>query len=219
MFEYFVNEEFKSKIIEETNRYAAQNNDSFTLSMSDLNTFNVILMFTGYHSLPRTRLFWEKEDDVAVPMVYNAMSRKNFEDIRRWLHFADNNNLNLNDKFAKVRMLYDLCNKNLQQFGFFHSYYSIDEQMVPYAGENSSKQTIRMKSIRFGYKNFLLCSDNGYPYFVDPYCGKKYRAGNEVKNLCARAVIDCVTEIEDWSDKEVYFDNWFSSHYLLKVLR
>ena len=142
--------------------------------MNDLNTFNAILMFTGYHSLPRTRLFWEKGDDVAGPMVYNAMSRKNFEDIKRWLHFADNNNLNLNDKFAKVRMLYDLCNKNLQQFGFFHSYYSIDEQMVPYTGKNSSKQTIRMKSIRFGYKNFLICSDDGYPYFVDPYCGKKY---------------------------------------------
>ena len=83
-------------------------------------------------------------------MVYEAMSTKDFEEIKRYIHFADNDNLDNNDKFAKVRKLYDITNKTLQQFGFFHTYYSIDEQMVPYTGKNSSKQTIRTKSIRFG---------------------------------------------------------------------
>ena len=83
-------------------------------------------------------------------MVQEAMSRKVFEGIKRHIHFADNNNLDTN-----------AC-------------YSLDEQMVPYTGKNSSKQTIRTKSIRFGYKNFVLCSDDGYPYFLDPYCEKKY---------------------------------------------
>ena len=40
----------------------------------------------------------------------------------------------------------------------------------------------------------------------------------ESKNLSARSVLDCVTEIDDWSDKEVYFDNWFSPHSLIKIL-
>ena len=147
------------------------------------------------------------------------MSRKDFEEIKRYIHFADNDNLDNNYKFAKVRKLYDITNKTLQQFGFFHTYYSIDEQMVPYAGKNSSKQTIRTKSIRFGYKNFVLSSDDGYPYFLDSYCGAKHGGGKVSKNLCARSVLDCVTEIGNWTDKEVYFDNWFSSFSLSKVLK
>ena len=102
-------------------------------------------------------------------MVYEAMSREDFKEIKRYIHFADNDNLDNNGKFAKVRKLYDIRNKTLQQFGFFHTYYSNDEQMVPYTDKNSSKQTIRTKSIRFGYKNFVLSSDDGYPYFLDPY--------------------------------------------------
>ena len=68
-------------------------------------------------------------------MVYEAMSRKDFEEIKRYIHFADNDNLDNNDKFAKVRKLYDIANKTLQQFSFFHTYYSIDEQMVPYTAK------------------------------------------------------------------------------------
>ena len=219
IFEEYVNAELKKKILVEKNRYAAQKNTNFVLSMADLNTLNAILILTDYHSLPRTRLFWEKDEDVGVAMVYEAMSRKDFEEIKRYIHFADNGNLDNNDKFAKVRKLYDIRNKTLQQFGFFHTYYSIDEQMVPYTGKNSCKQTIRTKIIRFGYKNFVVSSDDGYPYLLDPYCGAKYGGGKVSKNLCARSVLDCVTEIGDWTNKEVYFDNWFSSFSLLKVLK
>ena len=38
------------------------------------------------------------------------------------------------------------------------------------------------------------------------------------KNLAICSVLDCVTEITDWSNKKVYFNNWFSSFLLIKVL-
>ena len=176
-------------------------------------------MLTGYHSLPRTRMFWEKEDDIGLSIVYEFISRKEFEDVKRFIHFADNNSLDTKDKFDKVRQLYDIINKNLKQFGFSHSHYSIDEQMVPYTGKNSSKQTIRTKIICFGWKNFVICSDDGYPYFIDPYCGAKYNGGKASKNLTFRSLIDCVMEIDTWDDKDVYFDNWFTSSSLVSVLK
>ena len=40
---------------------------------------------------------------------------------------------------------------------------------------------------------------------------KKYVGGKESNNFSARSVLDSVTEIDDWSDKEAYFDNWFPS--------
>lgn len=64
-----------------------------------------------------------------------------------------------------------------------------------------------------------MCSDDSCPYFVDPYCGKKYGGGKESKNLSAHSVLDCVTEIDDWSNKDVFFNNWFSSLSLISILK
>ena len=62
IFEYFVNQQLKEMILEEANRYASQNNNTlFQLIMSDLNTFNSILILTGYHSLHKMRMFWDKK--------------------------------------------------------------------------------------------------------------------------------------------------------------
>ena len=48
--------------------------------------------------------------------------------------------LDLKDKFSKARKIYDLMNKNFQQFGIFHTHYSIDDQMVSYINKYSNKQ-------------------------------------------------------------------------------
>ena len=82
--------------------------------------------------------------------------------------------------------------------------------MVPYTGKNSSKQTIRTKSIRFGYKNFVLSSDDGYPYFLDSYCGAKYGGGKVSKNLCALSVLDSDlphTTVKHWNPSEKFYIN------------
>ena len=51
--------------------------------------------------------------------MYEAMSRKKFENLKSFTHFADNNVLDKSEKFTKVRSLYDVMNKNLKQFFFF----------------------------------------------------------------------------------------------------
>ena len=116
IFEQYVNAEIKAMIVEETNRSAAQKNSKALFTTADLETFNAALMLTGYHSLPRTRMFWEKEDDIGLSIAYESISRREFEELKRFIHFADNYSPNTNDKFAKVRQLYDITNKNLKQF-------------------------------------------------------------------------------------------------------
>ena len=41
--------------------------------------------------------------------------------------------------------------------------------MVPYFGRHSAKMFICGKSIRFGYKNWVLASSDGYPYNFETY--------------------------------------------------
>lgn len=59
-------------------------------------------------------MFWEKEDDIGLSIVFEAMSWNVFEDLKVFIYFADNNALDMTDKFAKVRSLYDIMNKNLK---------------------------------------------------------------------------------------------------------
>ena len=77
-------------IVEETNRYAAQKNSKSLFTTADLETFNAVLMLIGYHGLPRSRTFWEKEDDIGLCIVYKYISRREFEESKRFIHFADN---------------------------------------------------------------------------------------------------------------------------------
>ena len=47
-------------------------------------------------------------------MVYEAMSRKKFENFHLFFIYSSHNNvLDMNYKFAKIRSLYDIMNKNL----------------------------------------------------------------------------------------------------------
>ena len=62
-------------IVEETSRYAAQKNSNAFFTTEDLETFNAVLMLTGYHSIPRTSMFWEKEDYIGLSFVYESISR------------------------------------------------------------------------------------------------------------------------------------------------
>ena len=113
--------------------------NKFYFYSKDLETFIAVLIaLTGYHSLPRTRMFWEKEEAIGLSIVYASV--KEFEDIKRYINFADNNQLDTKDKFAMAKKPYNIMNKNQQQFNLFHFYYSVDEIMVPYTGKNSSKQ-------------------------------------------------------------------------------
>ena len=117
-----------------------------------------------------------------------------------------------------MRPLYDLCNKSLKQFGYWHKDYSIDEQkMIPYFGMHSAKQTMRNKATRFGYKNFVLTSSNGYPYHITPYGGAKGIAGTSGKDLTSRVVIDFALETKCFKTN-LAFDNWYASTKLLSLL-
>lgn len=72
-----------------------------------------------YSNIYRVPLFTKKQD------VLRKRSCANFEMIKRYINFGDNNHLNTTNKFANVGIFYDVANKILQQFGFFHSFYSI----------------------------------------------------------------------------------------------
>ena len=217
LFRLFVNNEICEMIRCETERYAAQKNQPMNISAQEIEMFLAIVILTGYNSRPRQRLYWSKDDDVTCSVVSRSMARKQFEDIKRYLHFVDNNHLQIGEKLAKIRPLQDKENRSLQQFGVFSKDLSIDEQMVPYFGRHSSKMFIRGKPIRFGYKNWVLASSCGYPYKFETYTGAS-KSKDSSKPLGPQVVCSLLSVVKNPTCHRICFDNFFTSYFLLRYL-
>ena len=194
--EYF-DAEYQNYLIEETLRYASKiNNDlNFVFNSNMLKTFTGVLHFSGYRTLPRLGMYWSTAPGNDIAIVKNAISRNDFIKIKQHFHLADNNNLDPEDKNAKVRLLFDVPNRKLKKFGIYHTHFSIDERMTPYTGQHSSKQTIRTKSIRFGFKSFVLTSWDGYPVHLAPYSGARGIGRESGDNLTLCTVLDVFLEL------------------------
>ena len=209
------------EIAPQTNLYTTRdrNRRNFSVAPGDLARFFGVLLLSGYHRLPQKTDYWPNQPDLGVPIVSDAMSRNSFQAIKSVIYFADNQNLPCGNKVAKVEPLYASLNEQLVQYGVFDNLLSIDESMVPYYGRHSVKMYILGKPIRFGFKIWSLCGSNGYPYHLKIYQGKE--KGRSQSPLGTRVVNSMVNIVERHSEvhrHDLYFDNFCTSHQLLKEL-
>lgn len=145
------------------------------------------------------------------------MSRNRFQEIKTYLHLADNLDIEKGNIVAKVQPLYNMVNEKLKQFGIFHEHLSIDESMVPYRGRHGCKMYIKAKPIRFGFKLWSLCSSNGYPYHMNIYTGKSADSTEPLGSKVVNGFIDIVRQNSDVT-KHYFFDNFFTSYDLILKL-
>ena len=114
-------------------------------------------------------MYWENLEDTHHSLIANANRRDRFEAIFTNLHFSDNNHLDKQDKFAKVRPLTDYLGKVFLQYAPLEEFYSVDESMCEYFGKHGCKQFIQGKPIRFGFKNWCGTTTLGYLVSFDFY--------------------------------------------------
>ena len=94
--------------------------------------------------------------------MYSAIRRNRFDKMIQFIHFADNSNLDLSDKYSKVRPLIRILSSRFLSHFQPEQHLSHDEAMIEYFGRHGCKQCIRNKPIRFGYKAWCLNTDSGY---------------------------------------------------------
>ena len=170
----FFDSEVYDLILAETIRYAHQLGDKkFKLEIGDLKTFIGILIVSSYCKVSRKRMYWQVNSDSHNEAIANAMARDTFHAIERYLHFCNNEHIDHQDKFFKIRSIVNLLNKKfLTNTCFNERCFDVDESMVPYFGHHPTKQSIRNKPVRFGFKIFCLNQPSGYLVNCDPYQGK-----------------------------------------------
>ena len=147
-------------------------------------------------------------------------NRNRYLEIKRNLYFNDNSTLGIGEhaRSFKIAPLMEKMNEKFLIYEIFSKHLSIDKQMVQYYDCHFIKQFIRGKPIRFGYKSWAMCcSDKGYCFNFDLYEGKK-ATESPILGLGASVVLNMIAKVNVSSDHTFYFDNFFMSFDLMKVL-
>ncbi|CAK1594386.1 unnamed protein product [Parnassius mnemosyne] len=220
--DFFSNDIFEL-IVEQTNLYSVQTDSrSINITNDDVKDFIAITLIMGVVKMPSYRDYWSRF--LRYPAVADIMPLKKYEKIRKYLHFADNSNIN-DDRYYKVRPIIEKIRLNCLKMKE-EQRYSVDEMMVPYKGTRagSRRQYLPKKPKNWGMKLFVRAGVSGLVYDFIPYGGEdtfrnhSFTEYEESLGLGAKVVLALCKTIED-KPAVVYFDNFFTSLELIHHLR
>lgn len=216
-FKCFFTDKLVNHIVLQSNLYAGQKGEhNMNITYEEIHTVLGILLISGYHRLPSKRMYWQEDPDCKVSIVSEAMRRRRFEDILRYIHLNDNTYIGT-DSFYKVRPLFDHLNDAFKQ-NLCGGSLSVDESIIPYYGRHHAKQFIRGKPIRFGFKLWVIAKPNGYIMHAEPYCGSNTKLPDTGLGQGGDVVIGLVDYCSVPQGTKLYFDNLFTSVPLLEEL-
>lgn len=166
-------------------------------------------------------MYWENSPDTKNELISSAITRDRFDFIFRHLHVNDN--LDLQDKYTKVRPLVTLLNKKFLEFSPLEEHYSVDEAMIPYYGRHGYKQHIKGKPIRYGFKAWVGATRLGYVLWMEPYQGATTMCNPIYKELGLGASVvltfcDVLISRDFDLPYHVVFDNFFTGTPLLEEI-
>ena len=194
----------------------------FSFAKEELICVIGILIASGVVAYPRRRLNWSRKDILRNVEISNSISINRFERIFSNLHFFSGEP-DPNDKYFKIKMVFDHVNKSFLSNAPNSNYYAVDECIIPYYGRHNCKQYIRGKPIRFGFKCWAVASPIGYIYQIVPYPQQIEKplsgtdlgsSGNVVYNLMS-------VVREEFPDEDIHVstDNYFTSVPLFSSLK
>lgn len=217
IFETFLDYDIINYLVDETRRYALfLNCPDPHISHDEIRCFISILYLSGYNKLPSKKSFWDSMDDMKNEAVCNAMRRDRFLQICRFIHCADNTQIDAKDKAWKIRPLMNMIKNKCLENVVPQKHLAYDESMVKYFGKHGCKQFIRGKPIRFGYKMWCVNTNDGYLVNFELYQGKDPRENEKYNSVFGKAVSPLILMLEDLPESKknlpysLYMDNLFT---------
>ncbi|KAI4455177.1 transposase is4 [Holotrichia oblita] len=226
LVEKFLADEIMSLLVEQTSRYALFKNFSDPkVSKNEMKCFIVILIISGYVSLPGKRYYWKSQGDMRNSTISEAMRRNRFFEIMKCLHCADNSNSDPNDRMWKLRPYMEKLKLKFLQHYVPEKEMNYDESMIKYYGKHSCKQFIRGKPIRFGYKMWCMNTVSGYFVNCEIYQGKSSKRFIPYEEQFGKAAAPLLSMLDELPGQKrnlpyfLYFDNLLTSINLLENLK
>ncbi|XP_069127706.1 piggyBac transposable element-derived protein 4-like [Argopecten irradians] len=217
---------FFSTMMEETNRYAAQRQEThpdpdwYDTTIPEMMAFIGMQIMMGVVQVPNLGIYWSSNPFLGNAGFQRVMSRNRFQDLQRYFHLSDNTTQPPRgdpryDRLNKVRPVIDMARANFRERYQPGQHQSVDEGMVKYKGQYFAKQYMPAKPVKRGFKIWMRCESSGYCGDFRPYLGKhdQFRG----RDLGARVVLHLCRPLK-WKGHHVYFDRFFTSIHLVQKL-
>ena len=231
LFLEFFSNELISLIVTETNRYAKQclesrqDNDENELNWEtneeEIKAYIGFTLLMGLNRVSDLYDYWSTNTVFHYFPIASRISRKQFLEVKRYLHFVDNTELIPHgkdgyDKLGKIKPVIEAVReKSIKNF-MPHRESSIDEAMIRFKGRSSLKQYLPMKPIKRGIKVWVRAdSHNGYISEFYIYKGKE---DNIITQNLGEKVVEKLSRTLVGGNYHLYFDNYFTSVELLEKL-
>ena len=224
IFSLFFNDNLVGMIVEETNRYAEQclqeTDKQWSTNAEEIRAYLGFMILMGINRLPEIRDYWSTDENLRYAPIADRISRDRFEEITRYLHFADNDQLPARgedgfSRLQKVDPVISILKQRFKAVYYPHSQLSVDEAMIPFKGRSSMKQYLPMKPVKRGFKVWAMADAlNGYLYDFNVYTG----ATGERETALGEKVVLTLSEPLRGKHHQLFFDNYFTSTLLDKLL-
>ncbi|KAH9628531.1 hypothetical protein HF086_001138, partial [Spodoptera exigua] len=222
-FYKFFSPDILTHILEQSNAYAvSKTGRTLGLTEDELRDFIAIHIIMGVVSMPSYTDYWSLR--YRYKLVADLMPLKRYQQIRRYLHFVDNN-IEDSDRYYKIRPLVQKIRENCL-FQENERRFSIDEMMIPYKGTKAGKrrQYMKDKPNKWGFKNYVRAGVSGMIYDFILYGGEdtfRFHTFSEQEasiGFGAQVVIALCKTIKS-KPAFVFCDNFFSCPELFYILR
>ena len=229
LFLKFFPHQLISHIVNETNKYAKQclestdgsNPKQWETNEDEIKAF---IGFTIMMGLSRRSGLYDNWSTILLFHCFpiaSRIARHRFIELKRYLHFTDNNNViprgkDGYDKLAKIRPVLTAVQQTCVHNYSPHKECSVDEAMIKFKGQSTLKPYMPKKPIKHGIKVWVRAdSHTGYVSQFYVYSGKDNDAMSE--NLGVSVVVKLSRPLVG-GNYHLYFDNFFTSVSLLEKL-
>jgi len=154
-FSLFLDDKFVEEMMTVSKLYCVKKNRPQVQAKLTPDNYRVqvaIMFLTGYLTPSNRKMYWENKEDTENLFVRNAMSKHTFNDIISNTYFVERVDPDPEDRFWKVRPLFNQLNKTAKKWVCQAKNVSVDEAIVKYFGPHPLKQFMKGKPHRFGYK-------------------------------------------------------------------
>jgi hypothetical protein len=184
--------------------------------MDSLQIYIGILLRMGVVHMPHYCMYWSSE--FRYNTIADYMSRNEFEDIGRFIHFNDNTELATKHKDPDYDPLFKIrpILERLRQHCLLvapEQRQSVDEQTIPFKGKNRLRQYLPNKPKKWGFKVMArCCAQTGFTHDFSVYEGKaaQLAEGERAGYQPADFVILLCKTLPQHKNYVIYFDNWFN---------
>ena len=158
---------------------------------------------------------WQNSHNSIAISLFTGNS---YNEVLKNLHLSLDDNLDNSGKFAKVRALIEMRNKNCLSNYIPERHVSRDESMVPYYGRHGYKQCMQSKPLKFGYKLWVAAITRGFDIQFYLYAGRDGTCGDNKLGLGSSVVMSLSSKLSSADDANYHLvmDKFFTSPTLLR---